>query len=214
MIPILAYHLSYMKIEDGSASKPTFIMDANTGAIIHSWEGLKSGNPNWVEGTGPFEFHAIGGNPKMEKLRYGEDLPALYIWMEDGICYLHNEKVTGIDGSPFDYGDDIDFSVGFSFACEQGFNDSINGAYSPLADEFFFGSIVHDVFYEWLGIPPLVFKVVMVVHFGNMIENTFSDGHVLLFGDGGSRSYPFRCSGYCSSWKGPWLHWTKFRCDL
>ena len=82
VILILAYHLSYMTIEDGSVSKPTFIMDANTGAIIHSWEGLKSGNPNRVEGTGPFEFHAIGGNPKMGKLRYGENLPALNIWME------------------------------------------------------------------------------------------------------------------------------------
>ena len=188
VIPILAYHLSYMTIEDGSPSRPTFIMDANTGDVIHSWEGLTSGNR--VEGTGPYEFHAVGGNPKTGKLHYGEGLPALNIWMEDGVCYLHNEKVTVVDASTFDYGDDNDFSVGFSFPCEQSFNDSINGAYSPLADGFFFGSMAYDVFYEWLGVPPLVFKVVMVVHYGNMMANAFWDGQVTSFGDGGSRFYP------------------------
>ena len=158
VIPILAYHLSYMTIEDGSASRPTFTMDANTGDVIHTWEGLTSRNPNRVEETGLYEFHAVEGNPKLGKLRYGERLPALNIWMEDGVCYLHNEKVTVVDASPFDYGDDIDFSVGFSFPCEQSFNDSINEAYSPLADGFFFGSMAYDVFYEWLGVHPLVFK--------------------------------------------------------
>ena len=42
VISILAYHLSYMTIEDGSASRPTFIMDSNTGDVIRSWEGLTS----------------------------------------------------------------------------------------------------------------------------------------------------------------------------
>ena len=186
VIPILAYHLSYMTIEDGSVSKPTFIIDANTGGIIHSWEGLTTRIPRRVEGTGPYEFNAIGGNLKIGKIHYGGNTPPLSIWMEDGVCYLHNEKVTVVDAST-----SMDQSAGFNFPCEQGFNDSINGAYSPLADAVFFGTMGYDVFYEWLGVPPLKFKVVLVVHYGEMFENAFWDGQVSTFGDGASRFYPF-----------------------
>ena len=188
VISILAYQLSYMTIEDGSTSRPTFIIDANTAEIIHSWEGLTpTGRARRLEGEGPYELNAVGGNPKMGKLNYGEDLPALNIWMEDGACYLHNEKVTVVDASE---SGSLDYSVGFSFPCEQHFNDSVNGAYSPLADGFFFGSMAYDVFYEWLGVPPLTFKVVMVVHYGDMMENAFWDGRVTSFGDGRSMFYP------------------------
>ena len=186
VIPVLAYELSYMVMEDGEASRPSFIVDANTGETIRSWDGLTSRTTDQVEGRGYYEFHALGGNPKMGKLRYGEDLPALRIWMDEGMCYLHNEKVTVVDGSSYinSYNDS------YSFPCEQGFNDSINGAYSPLADGFFFGSMAYDVFNEWLGVPPLTFKVVMVVHYGNMMENAFWDGQVTSFGDGYSMFYP------------------------
>ena len=185
VIPILAYQLSYMTIEDGRASRPTFIIDAHTGEIIRSWEGLTS-KRRYIEGTGPYEFHAVGGNPKMGELRYGENLPALRIWMDEGMCYLHNEKVTVVDGSSYV----SSYNDSYSFPCEQGFSDSINGAYSPLADGFFFGSMAYDVFNEWLGVPPLTFKVVMVVHYGNMMENAFWDGQVTSFGDGYSTFYP------------------------
>ena len=184
-ISILAYQLSYMTLEDGSASRPTFLIDANTGEIIRSWDGLTSRQSRLVEGTGPYKFNAVGGNPKTGKLHYGQDLPALNIWMEDGVCYLHNEKVTVVDASTSQ-----NYDIGFDFPCEQGFNDSINGAYSPLADGVFFGGLGYDVFYEWLGVPPLEFKVVMVVHYGDMVENAFWDGRVTSFGDGRSMFYP------------------------
>ena len=186
VIPILAYQLSYMTIEDGSASRPTFIIDANTGGIIHSWEGLTTRSPHRIEGMGPYEFDAIGGNLKIGKIHYGENMPPLSIWMEDGACYLHNDKVTVVDAST-----STNHSAGFSFTCEQGFNDSINGAYSPLADGVFFGTMGYDLFYEWLGVPPLEFKVVLVVHYRQMYENAFWDGQVSTFGDGASTFYPF-----------------------
>ena len=186
VIPILAYQLSYMTIEDGRASRPTFIIDANTSGIIHSWEGLTTRSPRRVEGTGPYEFHSVGGNLKIGKIRYGENMPTLSIWREDDVCYLHNEKVTVVDAST-----SMDLSAGFRFPCEQGFNDSINGAYSPLADGVFFGTMGYDLFYEWLGVPPLEFKVGIVVHYGDMYENAFWNGIFSAFGDGGSRFYPF-----------------------
>ena len=188
VIPILAYHLSYMTIEDGSVSKPTFIIDANTGGTIHSWEGLTTRSPRRVEGTGPYEFNAIGGNLKIGKIRYGENMLPLSIWMEDGVCYLHNEKVTVVDAST-----SMDQSAGFNFPCEQGFNDTINGGYSPLADAVFFGTVGYDVFYEWLGVQPLKSKVVLLVHYGEMYENAFWDGQLQVcnFGDGASSFYPF-----------------------
>ena len=187
VIPILAYQLSYITVEEGRLSRPTFIIDANTGETILSWEGMTTRSPQ-LEGKGYYDFHAVGGNVKMGKLRYGTDLPALRVWMDEGMCYLHNEKVTVIDGSSFDYSN---FSHSFSFPCEQGFNDSINGGYSPLADGFFFGNIAYDVFYEWLGVPPLTHKVVMIVHHGYQMDSALWTGEVALFGDGYSKYYPF-----------------------
>ena len=180
VIPILAYQLSYITVEEGRLSRPTFIIDANTGETILSWEGMTTRTAQ-VKGKGYYDFHAVGGNVKMGKLRYGTDLPALRVWMDEGMCYLHNEKVTVIDGSSYDYGN---YNDSFSFPCEQGFNDSINGGYSPLADGFFFGSIAYDVFYEWLGVPPLTHKVVMVVHYGYKEDNAYWTGEVTVFGDG------------------------------
>ena len=186
VIPILAYELSYITVEEGRLSRPTFIIDANTGETILSWEGMTSRTPQ-LGGKGYYDFHAVGGNVKIGKLHYGTDLPALRVWMDEGMCYLHNDKVTVIDGSSYDYGN---YNDSFSFPCEQGFNDSINGGYSPLADGFFFGSIAYDVFYEWLGVPPLTHKVVMVVHYGYKEDNAYWTGEVTVFGDGYSIFYP------------------------
>ena len=111
VILILVYQLSYITIEEGRLSRPTFIIDANTGETILSWEGMTTRSPQ-LEGIGYYGFHAVGGNVKMGKLRYGTDLPALRVWMDEGMCYLHNEKVTVIDGSSFDYSN---FNQSFSF---------------------------------------------------------------------------------------------------
>jgi len=197
VISFLAYSLSYTIWRNGKPSRPSFIINANTGDVIRQWEALTShkstkrqarfkhlrarSSPQ-QEGT-KYEFHAIGGNVKMGKNMYGENLPALYVTQVGETCYLENEKIKVINAQE-------STSETFSFPCEQGFNDSINQAYSPMADAFFYGTMTYDLFKEWLGVEPLSFKIEMVIHEGDDYENAYWDGSKTYFGDGYSTFYP------------------------
>ena len=130
---------------DGEVLRPTFIIDANQEEVILYYEGLTSSRTG-LQGRSTFPFSATGGNVKVGKIRYGDTLPPLNVYMEDGVCFLEHEKVTVIDDTLAHY--PYQTNDGFRFSCEQGFNDSINGAYSPLADGFFFGIMTYDLFKE------------------------------------------------------------------
>jgi len=215
---VLAYQVSYVVLNaDGSATRPSFYLDANDGAVIKEWEGITNhkerlkraksrlqdrdsgysydydystpsgpgGSDQYSDSMEHYLFETDGGNIKMGRHRFGEDLPALKIATDGkGTCFMENEKCRVVDSRSGSRG------VAFSFPCADGFTDEINGAYSPMADAYFYGNVVHDMFHQWLGMIPLSFKIELVVHEGNNLENAFWDGSVTSFGDGYSFFHP------------------------
>ncbi|MEM9103395.1 MAG: GEVED domain-containing protein [Pseudomonadota bacterium] len=95
-----------------------------------------------------------------------------------------NQEVTQIDDEKY---------PAFRYDCDTS-NEFVeaesNGGYSPLKDAFFFGNITHQMFMEYLGIPPLAQKMRLRVHYGSNFDNAFWDGNYANFGDGNIFFHP------------------------
>ncbi|WP_434299598.1 M4 family metallopeptidase [Corallococcus exiguus] len=67
---------------------------------------------------------------------------------------------------------------------------NINGAYSPLNDAHYFGSVIFNMYQAYVGKAPLTFQLTMRVHYGSNYENAFWNGSAMTFGDGYTTFYP------------------------
>ena len=171
----LVYRVSYFVDDPQKPSRPTAIIDANTGEVIQSWDGLTDASAN-----GP------GGNTKTGKYTYGTDYAALNVTQSGTTCTLKNTDVATYNLKNATSG----AGTLVSFICPTSNTDAINGAYSPANDAHHFGSVVHDMYQGYTGGNPLSFSLVMKVHYGKSYENAFWDGSVMSFGDGASTFYP------------------------
>jgi len=169
----LVYLVSYF-VNGTMPSRPTAIVDANTGAVIQSWNGLTD-----ATATGP------GGNQKTGKYVYGTDYPALDVTQSGSTCTLQNTNVVTYNLHQGTSGGSI-----VSFACPNSDTDAINGAYSPVNDAHHFGGVVHDMYVSYMGAAPLNMQLRMNVHYKSNYENAFWDGTAMNFGDGASTFYP------------------------
>jgi vibriolysin len=158
--------------------RPFFFIDATTGQVLESWDGM-----NHSKGTGP------GGNEKTGRYEYGSDYPAFIIDKQGTTCTMDNDVVKTVDLKNGETG-----KTAYSYDCTDStnYNDykAVNGAYSPLNDAHYFGKIVFDMYKEWLNTSPLTFKLVMRVHYKKNYENAEWDGETMSFGDGYSTFYP------------------------
>jgi vibriolysin len=184
----LAYVTSFFVDRNGAPTRPMAIIDANTGEVIQHWEGLttkgKPGGGGGVTGT-PALATGAGGNLKTGQYVYGTDYAALAVIQSGSTCYMQNPDVkTNNMASSTRTG------TLWSFICPNSSGDAANGAYSPINDAHHFGSVVHDMYNNWLGAPPLSFSLVMNVHYGRNYENAFWNGSSMNFGDGASYFYP------------------------
>jgi pseudolysin/vibriolysin len=201
--PKLVYRTSYLVNMHGNPSRPTALIDANTGAILKQWNGLTDGRrppggstlPVPVSATGP------GGNELTGLYHYDNSGPGLE-WLDaqrvGNVCYLQNDEVATYNLAG---GQRVTL---WSFGCAGtnpadwvSFGDAINGAYSPINDAHHFGGVVYDMYSSWFGTPPLQnedgtpMKLSMWVHYGTNYENAFWDGREMVFGDGDQYFYPF-----------------------
>lgn len=185
----LVYLTSFFTDKTGTPMRPTAIIDANTGAIIDSWDGLTTkGNPHGGGGGGsttPATADGPGGNQKTGEYFYGSDYPLLQVGESGGTCYMENAdvKTNNMNGK-------TRRGTLWSFSCPTSDGDAVNGAYSPINDAHHFGGVVHDMYTAWFGAPPLNQQLVMNVHYGRNYENAFWDGSAMNFGDGASYFYP------------------------
>ena len=184
----LAYLTSFYVDRNGAPTRPTAIIDANTGAVVESWEGLttkgKPGSGGGTTGT-PALATGAGGNLKTGQYFYGTDFAALAVTQSGSTCTMQNPDVkTNNMASSTRRG------TLWSFICPTSTGDAVNGAYSPINDAHHFGGVVHDMYSNWLGAPPLNFQLVMNVHYGRNYENAFWNGSSMNFGDGASYFYP------------------------
>ncbi|MFC4761895.1 M4 family metallopeptidase [Dyella koreensis] len=170
----LVYLTSYV-VDSPSPSRPTAIIDANTGQVIKQWEGLTN-----ADATGP------GGNAKTGKYNYGTDYPYLNVTQSGTSCSFQNTYVKTYNMNHATSGS----GTLWSFTCSNSDEADVNGAYAPINDAHHFGGVVHDMYQAWFGAPPLNQVLLMRVHYGTSYENAFWDGTAMSFGDGASTFYP------------------------
>jgi vibriolysin len=168
----LVYLTSYF-VDGNQPSRPTAIIDANTGEVVRQWEGLA-----YADGYGP------GGNQKIGQYQYGTDFPPLDVQQSGSTCSMVNANV---ETHNFNHGSSGPIH---SFNCPTNTVKQINGAYSPLNDAHHFGGVVYDMYDAYVGVPPLTFRLKMNVHYGNGFENAFWDGSSMTFGDGANTFHP------------------------
>ncbi|HET8897547.1 MAG TPA: peptidase, partial [Rhodanobacteraceae bacterium] len=176
----LVYLTSYLVHRGDQVSRPTALIDANSGEVIKQWDGLAHAD---------FDANGPGGNQKTGEYYWGQNgLPALKATTTDGgsTCSLSNSDVKTYDLNHASSGS----GTLVSFNCPTHSGDSINGAYSPANDAHHFGQVIHDMYNAWFGAPPLNQTLIMKVHLKNNYENAYWDGTAMNFGDGGSSMYP------------------------
>jgi vibriolysin len=159
---------------DGVPSKPNALVDANTGEIIESWNGL----PHF-DGTGP------GGNEKTGRYEYGIDYGFLDVQQSGSTCVLENDDVISIGSSRFSEG------AAHEYDCPRNIFEEVNGAYSPINDGHYFGTATFAMYRDWAGVAPLDAQLKIRVHYGRNYQNAFWDEGTAFFGDGGNRYHSF-----------------------
>jgi pseudolysin/vibriolysin len=172
----LVYLVSFNAANTETPSRPFYLMDANTGAVIDQWNGIHTA----LIGTGP------GGNTKTGQYEYGTNFGKLDVVQSGTTCSLNSTNVatynlnelTKIPSAPF------------SYTCPRNTTKAINGGFAPMNDAHYFGGIVFSMYQGWLGIRPISQKLLMRVHYKRSYENAFWDGTAMHFGDGASTFYP------------------------
>ncbi|MGA0587830.1 M4 family metallopeptidase [Dyella sp. KRB-257] len=199
----LAYRTSYLVPVKGRMSRPTAIVDADTGAVIKQWEGITTGRLPPGGSTVPVAVSAIGpgGNQLTGEYFYDGSGPGqeqLDAQKSGTTCYLKDADVATYNLAG---GQRV---VQWSFGCVGSdpsryvsSGDAINGAYSPVNDAHHFGGVVQNMYRDWFAEPALTtdggtpMQLSMWVHYGTNYENAFWDGREMVFGDGDQYFYPF-----------------------
>ncbi len=175
----LIYVVSFLtKTTTNEPTRPYFMIDANTGAVLDKWEGITHS----LTGTGP------GGNTKTGQYEYGTTAGFGYmdVLVSGSTCKLSSTNVDtyNMNGATSGSG------TLHSFTCPRNTIKTINGGYSPMNDAHYFGNQVFNMYQTYLGVRPISQKLVMKVHYGSSYENAFWDGSSMNFGDGASTFYP------------------------
>lgn len=168
----LFYLVSFVREDTKTPSRPHFMIDATTGAILERWEGLAH-----RDATGP------GGNTKTGRYEYGTNYSALQV---TDSCQMNDGNVITVNLN----GGTSASNTPYQFTCPRNEFKQINGAYSPLNDAHFFGGVIFSMYRDWFNLRPLTGTLYMRVHYGSSYENAFWDGTGMSFGDGGSRFFP------------------------
>ncbi|MBI3229129.1 MAG: M4 family metallopeptidase, partial [Burkholderiales bacterium] len=175
----LVYVASFLMTVPGSQtpSRPFFMIDANTGAILDQAEGLHHLDASGIGGnerTGQYQYGPAGSGAKFGPLVVSNNCT-----MDSGnVATINMNHTTGVN-LPI-----------YQFTCPRNDGIAINGAFSPLNDAHFFGNAIYNMYHDWFGIPPVSKKLLMRVHYGTNYENAFWDGQTMSFGDGASTFYP------------------------
>ena len=172
-----AYVVTYFAdtTRGGSPTRPTIVVDAETGHVLAQMENLQHA----LVGTGP------GGNAKIGQYEYGTNYGKLDVTQSGTTCTMNNTNVKTVNLNGGTTG-----TTAYAYTCPRNTVKTINGAYSPLNDAHYFGGVVFNMYNAYIGKSPLTFQLVMKVHCGTNYENAFWDGSSMTFGDGATTFYP------------------------
>ena len=172
--PRLVHRVSAVIHGVDGPSRPTAFVDAATGEVISQYDNIQ-----FASATGP------GGNTKTGQYNHGTDFGAMDVTTSGSNSIMNNTKVKTVNLNHGTTG-----STAYSFAGTNNTHKAINGAYSPLNDAHYFGSVVFDMYNAYVGTNPLTFQMVMKVHYSTYYDNAFWDGSAMTFGDGYYAFYP------------------------
>jgi pseudolysin/vibriolysin len=172
----LVYVVSFVGSNTAEPTRPFYMLDANTGAVLDQWNGIHHA----LVGTGP------GGNTKTGQYEYGTNFAKMDVIQSGTTCSLDSTNVAtynmnGLTKVP---------KAAFSYTCPRNTTKAINGGFAPMNDAHFFGGVVFNMYQGWLGVRPISQKLLMRVHYKKAYENAFWDGTAMHFGDGASTFYP------------------------
>jgi len=171
----LCYVVSFfVDAECGNPSRPFFFIDARSGKVLNSFDGL-----TYAVGVGP------GGNLKIGYYYYGTDYPGFCVSQNGNTCTMDCTNVRTVDLKHRTNG-----STSYSYTCFENTHEEINGGYCPLNDAQYFGQVVFDMYMDWYGVSVLPFQLTMKCHYRRKYENAFWDGSSMTFGDGATTFYP------------------------
>ena len=206
----LCYDVSlFAEPVDGESTRPTFLIDANTGKTVFHFDRITSFLPTTYSsvavaetaeteersfdltglatalGTGP------GGNEKTGRYEYQlqpgpGNFPGFPVTESNGTYVMDSENVKTVNLNHRRFG-----STPYSYnpGPENTFK-AINGAFCPLNDAQFFGNVIFNMYQQWFNTRPLTFKLTMRVHYRRNFENANWNGRAMSFGDGRNRFYP------------------------
>ena len=165
----------FVDAECGSPSQPIFFVDARSGKVLHSFDGLKYADV----GVGP------GGNLKVGYYYYGSDYNPFCVTVNGSTCTMNCTDVKTVDLNHRTNG-----TTPFSYTCYENTHEEINGGYCPMNDAQYFGQVVFDMYMDWYTTPVLPFQLTLRCHYRKRYENAFWDGSTMTFGDGYTTFYP------------------------
>lgn len=169
----LVYKVDYLTNDNGHPSRPIKIIDAKSGTVLDSWEGITH-----LEAGGP------GGNQKSGQFNFGPNTQ-LGGFQVNSRCQMDSPEVKTINMNNREWGGQV-----HQFNCPQNTYRQVNGAYAPMNDAQYFGQQVFNMYQDWLDVRPIRQKLTMRVHYGKDYGNAFWDGRQMTFGDGNSGLYP------------------------
>ena len=153
----LIYIVSFLITDAPKPSRPFYMIDGNTGAVLEKWEGIQH-----LDATGP------GGNQKTGKYEYGIQYGPLVV---SDNCTMSSANVVAVDLKNATSG-----VTPFHFDCPRNTFKEVNGAYSPINDAYFFGTAVFNMYHDYLNLRPISQTLLMKVHYSRNYENAFWDG--------------------------------------
>jgi vibriolysin len=123
--------------------------------VLKQWDNLQHA----LVGTGP------GGNAKTGQYEYGTNFGFMDVTQSGTTCTMNNTNVKTVNLNGGTSG-----TTAFSYTCPRNTVKTINGAYSPLNDAHYFGSVIYNMYNAYIGKPPLTFQLTMRVHYSDELR--------------------------------------------
>ena len=178
----LTWRISFSYKVGGIPSRPVCFIDAHTGDIIYCYDSLRT-----------LKINARGGNKKIGELLYGIDMPLLEVQKKENMCRYKNNNV-----KVYDYRGKTDDSTDAKIAefdCKRGMLDTVNGAYSPATDAYFFSTMAVNMFKQWTNVQACKLSPLNIHVHEDGEYSAYYDGSVFRFSDGGDYTYPYTSAG-------------------
>jgi vibriolysin len=206
----LCYDVSlFAETVDGEPTRPTFLIDANTGKTVFHFDRITSLISTTYSSMTPTASTEIeeqrydsialapalgtgpGGNEKTGRYEYKlqpgpNDFPGFPVTESNGTYVMDSENVKTVN---LNHGTIGSIPYSYNPGPENTFKP-INGAFCPLNDAQFFGNVVFNMYRQWFNTSPLTFKLTMRVHYLVNHGNANWNGREMSFGDGNDRLYP------------------------